>query len=207
MHLTAGVRPFFWNSEPMSPHFCCSPLDTTHHRRTSVCRQADEWEVRKRKQLAYKKKTNGFTFFFTVHCFHSVVIVLTHPLQGLIWLHFLKHGGRFREEYSSSSVSFRRKEIEVCLLLQRGYYSQKECTTLNAEMFQLGNCSQLRSFAVRQQELGNHIRTGTRTMLYLSLLYFITKHLKHRVLQKRRQRVICVLSACVPAPPAAHYTP
>lgn len=36
---------------------------------------------------------------------------------------------------------------------------------------------------------------------------FTTKHQKHWVLQKRRRRVICVLSVCVPAPPAACYTP
>lgn len=125
MHLMAGVRPFFWNSEPMSPHFCCSPLDSTHHRRTSVRWQAHGWEVRKQELGGMpKKKEDGLTFFLTVHCFHGVVIVFTHPLHGLIWLHFLKHDGRIGEEYSSSSVFFRWKEFELCLLLQRGYHSQ-----------------------------------------------------------------------------------
>lgn len=79
---------------------------------------AGRWVRGEKKKVAgVQKKKNGFTFFFTVHCFHSVVIVRTHPLHGLIGLHFLKHGGRFREEYSSSSVSFRRKESKFCLLL------------------------------------------------------------------------------------------
>lgn len=47
MHLILGDSPFFWNSEPMSPHFCCSPLDSTHHLRTSVL--ADGWVVRRKE--------------------------------------------------------------------------------------------------------------------------------------------------------------
>lgn len=46
MHLMLGDRPFFWNSEPMSPHFCCSPLDRTHHRRTSAL-AGGRWENKK----------------------------------------------------------------------------------------------------------------------------------------------------------------
>lgn len=118
MHLMAGARPFFWNAEPMSPHFCCSPLDTTHHRRRSVCWQmGGGWG--KRKKVTRKRIKNRFTFFLTVHCFHSVVIVWTHPSCWVIWLHFYKWGGWIREEEIFLSIAIRRKKSESCLFLQR----------------------------------------------------------------------------------------
>lgn len=60
-----------------------------------------------------------------------------------------------------------------------------ECWDVSASH---GNCSQLCSYTVRQQELGSYIRTGTRTRLHLWCFIFITKHLKHQVLQDKEDR-------------------